>query len=678
MSSFELSHDELRLAANTVRMLSAEGVERANSGHPGMPMGVADYGVVLWLKYLQVNPDDLGWLNRDRFVLSNGHGSMFLYSMLHLMGYDLTIDDLKAFRQWGSKTPGHPESHLTPGVECTTGPLGQGISNAVGMALGEKTLRARYNTPEHQIVDHRVFAIVGDGCLMEGVSGEASSVAGHLGLGNLIAIYDDNHISIAGSTELAFTEDVAKRYEAYGWHTERIDGHDFDAIDGAIQRAIAEVDRPSMICARTTIGKGSPNKANTHGVHGAPLGSEELAATRAELGWTEEPFVVPEEVQQLFSRRIRELKEVHQRWSEQYTSWSEKNGEKAAELERQRTYAVPADLTEKLIAAVPQGEGKAIATRKLSEAVLQVASAEVTALFGGSADLEPSTLTLIKDSTDIQKERFSGKNIRFGVREHGMGAIMNGLSYYGSFIPYGSTFLVFSDYMRPTVRLAALSHLRGLFVYTHDSVFLGEDGPTHQPIEHLNSLRMIPNLNLFRPADGVETAVSYSLALQREEGPSALIFTRHGLPPISRPEGFDYREIERGAYTVFESEGVSDARNVEVVLVATGSEVHTAIAAAALLAGRTRVRVVSMPCAELFTGQPEEFRTALIPPAAKKVVIEAGLPTGWLDILEADSSTTELIGLRDFGASAPYSKIVEEFGFLPEQIAKRVQERFSL
>ena len=674
MSSLQISEEKLSLAAKTVGMLSADAVEKANSGHPGMPMGAADYGVVVWLKYLSVCASDPKWVNRDRFVLSNGHGSMFLYSMLHLMGFDVTMDDLKQFRQWDSKTPGHPESFMTPGVECTTGPLGQGVANAVGMALGEKLLAARYNTKEFELINHKVFCFCGDGCLMEGVSGEASSIAGHLGLNNLIMLYDDNHISIAGHTELAFTEDVGKRYESYGWYVQHIDGHDYKQIDKAIANAIAQKEKPSIICARTVIGKGSPNKADTHDVHGAALGKEELALTKKNIGFpADKEFYVPTEVSEVFAERKAELKRSYDEWQKMFAAWSKANPELAKKFSAQMSLEVPGDLQDKLLKAL-QGDGKPVSTRKLSGKALQVVSAEVSSLIGGSADLEPSTLTLIEKSHDVQKNQFTGLNLRFGVREHGMGSIMNGLSYYGGFIPYGSTFFCFSDYMRPAVRIAALSHLPALFIFTHESIFLGEDGPTHQPIEHINSLRAMPNLFVMRPADNVETAVCYRIAAERRDGPCAMLFTRQNLDIIERGEGFDANVVAKGAYTVYESEKASAP---ELVIVATGSEVGISIAAAKELSSAHSVRVVSMPCWELYTSQPVSYREALIPEASKKIVVEAGSTFGWLDIVGGTKKTTKVIGIDTFGASAPQKALAENFGFTTKAIVTHAKELLS-
>jgi transketolase len=672
MASANLSKDQLTLISNTIRMLAVDGVEKANSGHPGMPMGMADLASVLWLKYLRFNPEQPKWLARDRFVLSNGHGSMLLYSLLHLAGYKVTMEDLKSFRQWESKTPGHPESYMTEGVECTTGPLGQGISNAVGMAIGQKLLAARYGSG-NDIFDHRVFVFAGDGCLMEGVSSEASSVAGHLGLGNMTVIYDDNHISIAGDTELSFTEDVCKRYEAYGWHTQRIDGHDYEQIDKAIAAAVAEKNRPSLIAARTIIGFGSPHKAGNHDVHGSPLGKDEVAATKKNLNWPEEPtFYIPEETKQAFAARVESLKQEYSAWMQKFENWKKSNSDAATRLELQLKKEVPADLDERLVAALPT-DGKPVATRKLSQSVIQALSAAVPSLVGGSADLEPSTLTLISKSTDVEKNAFSGLNLRFGVREHGMGAIMNGLSYYGGYIPYGSTFLCFADYMRPTIRLAAISHLQGLFIFTHDSVFLGEDGPTHQPIEHLNGLRIIPNVHVFRPADGLETAVCYRLAVELRTGPAIFALTRQNLPQLERPSGFQRSDIAKGAYVLYDSQ---PGTAPQICFVATGSEVSLALDSAKALAAKAAVRVVSMPCCELFRKQAQAVREQIVPKAAKKVVCEAGSGFGWATILQASPEEIEYITIERFGASAPAGVIANKLGFNPQAVVEKVTRRF--
>ncbi|MCC6220910.1 MAG: transketolase [Deltaproteobacteria bacterium] len=675
MKRGSMREDELVLASNSIKMLSVDGVEAASSGHPGMPMGFAEVAVVLWLRHLCFCPGDTKWINRDRFVLSNGHGSMLLYSLLHLFGISLSVEDLRKFRQWGSLTPGHPESHVTAGVECTTGPLGQGVSNAVGMAIGEKIMAARYNTADFSPFNHRVFCVVGDGCLMEGISSEASSLAGHLGLGNLIVLYDDNHISIAGNTDLAFTENVLRRYEAYGWHVQAADGHDFLAIDSAIENAVAESNKPSIIAMRTVIGRGSPNKANSAGVHGSPLGANEVLKTKEGLGWPLEPrFFVPEEVRKLFSARIGELNEVVASWRDGFKRWSENNADLAAALTRQLSLDVPESLGEKFLQSV-SSDSKPAATRKTSGNILQLASGEIGALIGGSADLEPSTLTVIKGSGSIAKNDFSGLNIHFGVREHAMGAIMNGLSYYGGFLPYGSTFLCFSDYMRPAIRLAALSHLPGLFIFTHDSVFLGEDGPTHQPIEHLSALRLIHNLYLLRPADAVETAVCYEIALSRREGPCALSLTRQEVPALERSDLNSAREkIKKGGYIIWKR--CQENAKAQIVFVATGSEVSLAIEAAKLLDSSVSVRVVSMPCTQLFLNTSIEYRKELLPSSSKVVVIEAGSTTLWPGILGIAATDALLVGIDHFGASAPAEDLAKHFGFTPQAVANAVKKRF--
>lgn len=668
----EFSKDILQRAANTIRFLSADGVEKAKSGHPGMPMGMAELASTLWLKHLKHNPQDPKWMARDRFVLSNGHGSMLIYSMLHLSGYSLSLDDLKSFRQWESKTPGHPESFMTEGVETTTGPLGQGIANAVGLAIAQKVMSARYADSTFNPSEHKVWCFCGDGCLMEGVSSEASSIAGHLALDNLIIVYDDNKISIAGRTDLAFSEDVEKRYQAYGFETFRVDGHDVEAIDAVYAAARSVVGKPVMILARTIIGKGSPNKSDSYGVHGSPLGPEEMAASKKEMNWPLEPtFFIPDDVRDAFSKRKEALITEYQSWMTKFATWSERNPEQAKRVARQLEREIPKDLEEALIAALP--EPAPISTRKLSETLLQVASKKVDSLLGGSADLEPSTLTLIKGSTDISKSSFSGLNLRFGVREHGMGAIMNGLSYYGSFIPYGSTFLCFVDYMKPTLRLAALCHLPGLFIYTHDSIFLGEDGPTHQPIEHLQMMRAMPNVYVVRPADGLEAAVCYAMALERNDGPCAMIFTRQNLDVLERPSQFKNSDIRKGAYTVYQT----SSETPELTFVATGSEVGLAVRTAKMFSDRA-VRVVSMPCYEAFKSQDAAYKESLIPQTSKIVTIEAGTTFGWRDMVGGDKANTLCIGIDTYGASAPDKVLAEKFGLTPELVQKRVKEFFAL
>ena len=651
------------LAVNTIKMLAVDAVEKAKSGHPGMPMGAAHYAFTLWARYLRHNPKDPTWPNRDRFVLSAGHGSMLLYALLHLSGYDLPMEELQRFRQLGSKTPGHPEYGLTPGVETTTGPLGQGLANAVGMAMAARMAAARYNTAEHAIVDHYVYGIVGDGDLMEGVASEAASLAGHLGLGNLIFFYDDNRISIEGSTDLAFTEDRAKRFEAYGWQVLHIDGHDPEAAAAAIEDAQRETARPTLIVARTHIAQGSPNKVDTASAHGEPLGPDEVAATRQALGWTLEPFSVPDEVRALFARRAAELEKEYGAWQRTLRAWATANPDLAAERERALCKALPDDLEEQLQASLPE---KPNATRRLSGEVLQRIAEIAPYVVGGSADLAPSTSTLIKGAGDVGPGAFEGRNFHFGVREHGMGAILNGMTLYGGFIPFGATFLSFADYMRPPIRLACLMGLQVIYVFTHDSIFLGEDGPTHQPVEQIASLRLIPEMTVIRPADGPEVAAAWSLALRHQTGPTALVLTRQGVPAIERDRPFDIEAFNRGGYIV----AGPQRRSPDVVLVATGSELHLAMAARAILeeAGYA-VRVVSMACRVRFLRQPPAYRAEMIPPSARKVVIEAGVRFGWDEVVGRNAM---FITQDSYGASAPYQVLTEVLGFTPEKIARRV------
>jgi len=664
-----ISREQLELAANTIRFLSVDAVNKAASGHPGMPMGMAEIGAVLWLKHLSYNPNHADWLNRDRFVLSNGHGSMFIYSLLHLAGYNVSLDDIKNFRQLGSSTPGHPESFETEGVECTTGPLGQGIANAVGMAIAQKKMAARYGA---EVSNHSVYCLLGDGCLMEGISSEACSLAGHLGLGNLNVIFDDNQISIAGSTNLTFTEDVASRFEALGWSVEKIDGHNTEEIDAAISRAKKETKKPSLILARTVIGKGSPNKAGTGGVHGSPLGEDEARLAKEEMNWpADKTFYVPDEVKSVFSDRLKTLEEEYSGWLNNFSNWKKGSPQLSEELENSLAGNIPDELGKLLIDALP-GDNKPVATRKISSAVIQGAASALPSMIGGSADLEPSTLTTIKDSPSVTAEDFSGRNIHFGVREHAMGAIVNGLAHYGGFIPFCSTFLCFSDYMRPSIRLAALSRLRSIFVFTHESIFLGEDGPTHQPVEHVGSLRMIPNLFVMRPADGLETAMCYLLALRRENGPAAICLTRQSVAPIERPEDFDPEEILLGAYSVFQTD---PDREPELVMVATGSEVPLAVEVAKNLAGARKVsgiRVVSMPCWERFNQCSADYKNTLIPRQSKTVVMEAGASFGWSGMINADPHNSFMLSVDSFGTSAPLKDLQEKFGFTSELATNKI------
>jgi len=653
-----------RLSVNTIKMLAVDAIEKARSGHPGMPMGAAHYAFTLWIRYLRFNPDDPGWPNRDRFVLSAGHGSMLLYALLHLSGYDLSLEEIKRFRQWGSKTPGHPEYGLTPGVETTTGPLGQGFGNGVGMAIAARMAAARYNTAKQSIVQHYVYGIVSDGDLMEGVASEAASLAGHLGLGNIIYFYDDNRISIEGSTELAFTEDRARRFGAYNWQVITIDGHDCEAAARAIEEAQADPERPALIIARTHIGMGSPNKVDTAGVHGAALGPDEVAATKRNLGWPEKPtFLVPPEVRQVFADRVAENKEAYAAWQADLAAWTRANPELAAQREVAMTRALLDDLEQQLLAALSE---KANATRRLSGQVIQRIAELVPGFVGGSADLAPSTSTLIKTAADIAPGSFGGRNFHFGVREHAMGSILNGIALYGGFIPFGATFLVFADYMRPPIRLASLMRQQVVYVFTHDSVFVGEDGPTHEPVEQIASLRLIPGMTVIRPADGLEVAAGWAYALRHQDGPTALILTRQGVPSIERQSPFSFDAFNQGAYVVAETPD----RDPDVVLVGTGSELQLALAAKPVLerAGYA-ARVVSMPCRELYLGQDEAFRAKLIPAAAKKVLIEVGVRFGWAEVVGQDAL---FITQDGFGHSAPGKVLMEEMGFTGEKVAAKV------
>ncbi len=652
-----MSNNDLERLALCIRMLSADGVEKAESGHPGMPMGMADCAAALWAQFLHVSPENPRWLNRDRFVLSAGHGSMLIYSLLHLFGFKLPLDELQRFRQWESKTPGHPEFGFTEGVETTTGPLGQGFANGVGLALSGKMLAARYG---EDLFNYKVYAIVSDGDLMEGISGEAGSLAGHLGLSNLIYLYDDNEISIGGDTDVCFTESVPKRFEAYGWFVQEADGHNIAEVSACIEKAKQETKRPSLIVCRTTIGFGSPNKAGTEGVHGSPLGKDEIKLVREKFGWPEEDFHIPSDVAAFCKSLIAKKNDEYKSWEQKFSAWKTANPEKATELAAQCDRAIPQALQMDLLKAFE--DKKKDATRNLSGKAIQVIAKHVPYFIGGSADLEPSTKTLIKDSKDISREDFSGRNIRFGVREHAMGAMVNGFAYEQMWFPYTATFLVFADYMRPTVRLAAISHLQSLFIFTHDSFWVGEDGPTHQPIEHILSLRSIPNNYVFRPADGLETAMCYMAVLQRKKGPSCLLLTRQNLPALERPADFKPEDVLKGAYRVH------GPANAETVIVATGSEVWVAVEAAKQLGGS--VSVVSMPCMGLFFDQDESYREALIPKKAKKVSIEAGLTLGWERVVGSDAV---MIGIDHFGASAPGELLAEKFGFTPEAVVKRIK-----
>lgn len=656
------------LCINAIRFLSIDGVEKAKSGHPGLPMGAAPMSFVLWDQFMKFNPKNPKWFNRDRFVLSAGHGSMLQYSLLHLFGYDsVGIEDIKQFRQWKSKTPGHPENFLTEGVEVTTGPLGQGIANGVGLALAEAHLAAKYNKPDCTLVDHYTYVILGDGCNMEGISGEACSLAGHWGLGKLIALYDDNHISIDGSTDIAFTEDVCKRFEAYGWHVQHVeDGNtDLEAIAKAIAEAKKVTDKPSMIKVTTTIGYGSPNKANTAGVHGAALGGDEIALTRKELGWEYDPFVVPDEVYSHFRKAVERGASLEAEWNQTLATYKTKYPTEAAEFEMITSKKLPANWADCLPSYTP--EDKALASRKHSENCLNAIAKVLPQLLGGSADLTHSNLTEIHVSGDFQKGAYENRNLHFGVREHAMGAICNAIALHGSgLIPYGATFLIFTDYMRNSIRLSALSEAKVIWVMTHDSIALGEDGPTHQPVEQVASLRLIPDLYVFRPADGNETSGAYKVAIEMEKHPSLLALTRQNLPNLA---GSSIDAVAKGGYVVacgFAPE------ELDLILIGTGSEVSLCVdAAEKLKAEGKKVRVVSMPCVELFDQQDEAYKESVLPKAIKKrISVEAGVTYGWERFVTDEGAT---IGINQFGASAPGNVVMEKFGFTVDNILAKAK-----
>lgn len=663
MSEPIVNHRLDDLAVNTIKFLSVDAVEKANSGHPGLPMGAADYTYALWMKHLRYNPGDPRWPNRDRFVLSAGHGSALLYSMLHLSGYNMSIEDLQQFRQWGSPTPGHPEYELDRGIETTTGPLGQGLGNSVGMAMAMERTAALFNRPGYDIVDHSIFVIASDGDLEEGVSHEACSLAGHLGLGRLIVIYDSNHISIEGNTSLAYSDDVAMRFEAYHWHVQKIDGHDRAAASEAIAAAKAVKDKPSIIIARTHIANGAPTKHDTAGAHGEPLGPDETKAAKELAGWPLEPtFYVPDEVRSVFAKRAAELKPEYDNWKVLFEKYRAEFPDQAELWDKMMAKAVPENIEDLMLPNIDCS--KPAATRVSSGLAINEMAKHVPSLWGGSADLAPSTKTDIKTAGSFSKEDRLGWNIHFGVREHGMGAIVNGMGLYGGFIPFGSTFLIFSDYLRPTIRLGSLMKLHVIEVFTHDSVFLGEDGPTHEPIEHLASLRAIPGVTVIRPADAAETVVAWAVALENTSGPTLLALSRQNLPACSGDPQIA-KQLRRGAYVV------RDADKIDVIMIATGSEVSAAIAASEILCGQgLGVRVVSMPCTELFDKQDQAYRDSVLPPAIKKrVVVEAASPLGWC---KYSGDEGLIIGMERFGASAPYKVLAEKFGFTPDQIAAKV------
>ena len=666
-----------RELANAIRALSMDAVQKANSGHPGAPMGMADIAEVLWNDYMRHNPVNPKWPDRDRFVLSNGHGSMLIYSLLHLTGYDLPMDELKRFRQLHSKTAGHPEYGYAPGVETTTGPLGQGITNAVGMALAERTLAGQFNKPSHKIVDHYTYVFLGDGCLMEGISHEACSLAGSMKLGKLIAFYDDNNISIDGEvrghgdTPGWFLDNTPKRFEAYGWHViPKVDGHDPEAIKKAIEEARKVTDKPSIICCQTIIGFGSPNKQGKEECHGAALGNDEIALTRENLGWKHAPFEIPGDIYEGWDAKEIGAK-VESDWNDRFENYRREFPELAAEFERRMSGELPKDWAEKSAAFVAKvnEKGETIASRKASQNTLNGFGPLLPELLGGSADLAGSNLTLWSGCKDVNAPGHDGNYVYYGVREFGMSAIMNGVAVHGGFIPYGATFLMFSEYARNAIRMAALMKAPVIYVYTHDSIGLGEDGPTHQPVEQTATLRMVPNLQVWRPSDAVESAVCWKAAVDRKDGPSCLIFSRQNLPHVSR-SAEQIKGIAKGGYVLRDCAGTPDA-----IIIATGSEVELAVKAQEALAEKGKnIRVVSIPSTNVFESQNQAYRDSVLPPAVKRrVAVEAGVSDGWYKYVGFDG---KVIGLDRFGESAPAGELFKEFGFTVENVVKTVESLF--
>jgi transketolase len=664
MSDSQKNLDDI--CVNTIRLLAADAIQQANSGHPGLPLGAAPMAYVLWTRFLKHNPANPGWVDRDRFVLSAGHGSGLLYALLHLTGYDLSLDEVKRFRQWGSKTPGHPERDPAVGIECTTGPLGQGFAMGVGMAMAERFLSSRFNRPDFPIMDHFTYAIVSDGDLMEGIASEAASIAGHLKLGKLIYLYDDNHISIEGDTAITFTEDPRARFDAYGWHTQAIsDGNNLEDIANAIQRAREETERPSLIAIRTHLGYGSP-KQDSPSAHGEPLGEEGLRSTKEFFGWDpDQRFHVPDEALAYFRKAVGQGKDSEEKWRALFMSYAGKYKAEAEDFERELSGELPSSWDTDIPGFKP--EDGPLATRAASGKVINAIAPRIANLLGGSADLAPSNKTLISDSQDFSSENPSGRNIRFGVREHSMGAIVNGMALHGGVIPYAGTFLVFADYMKPAIRLSALMNVHAVFIFTHDSLGVGEDGPTHQPIEHLASLRVIPNLIVFRPADANETAAAWRVALQQAR-PAALALSRQKLP-ILDPESVDiFDGVAKGAYVLSDAEGTPD-----ILLVATGSEVSLVLEAQQRLSSDKgiRARVISMPCWELFEEQSTDYQNRIFPPELKaRLAIEAGATMGWHRWI---GDAGEVIGVNRFGASAPGSQVLKNYGFNIENVVERAE-----
>jgi transketolase len=654
-------------AVTTIRTLSMDAVEQANSGHPGAPMGLAPVAYVLYSRFLKHDPANPNWPDRDRFVLSCGHASMLLYGVLHLMGYDLELDDIKNFRQWGSKTPGHPEIEVVPGAEMTTGPLGQGVATSVGMALAEAHLAETFNRPDHTLIDHRTWVLCSDGDLMEGVSSEAASLAGHLKLGKLVWIWDDNRITIEGGTDIAVSDNIPARFAAHGWRVLEVeDANDLEALAEAFDQAAAGDGRPTLVRVRSHIAFGAPSKQDTPGAHGAPLGAEEIRATKAAYGWPEEEtFLVPPEVREHCHGAVQRGAEAQRAWTVAAEAWTKAEPELAVEWRRRLDRSFPEGWTSSL--PVFEDDAK-IATRGASGTVLNAVAGELPELVGGSADLAPSNKTFIANGGNVQATSLGHRNLHFGIREHAMGAVLNGLALHGGLRPFGGTFLVFSDYMRPAIRLAALMEQPVIYVFTHDSVWVGEDGPTHQPVEHLLALRAIPNLVVLRPADANETAAAWTVALERTTGPTALLLSRQGLPVLKRAREIGTEGVARGAYVLSDAESGTPA----VVVIATGGEVTLAIdAAAELAASGIEARVVSMPSWELFAEQSEEYRRRVLPPAVPRLAVEAGVTLGWRDIV---GDTGAVIGIDRFGASAPGAEVVEKFGLTVEAVVKKAVE----
>ena len=653
-----------KIIANTIRGLSVDGVAAANSGHPGMPLGMADVCAVLWSEHMNFNPKNPKWLNRDRFILSAGHGSMLIYSLLHLYGYDLSIDDLKAFRQWGSKTPGHPENFVTAGVETTTGPLGQGVANAVGFALAEASLAARYNREGSEIIDHYTYVVAGDGCLQEGISHEACSFAGHNKLGKLIMLYDSNNITIDGPTHISFTEDTRKRFEAYGWQVLEIDGHDYDQINAAIAEAKKEKSKPSIIICKTIIGFGSPNRAGTSKAHGEPFPAEEIELMKEKLGLPKDKsFFVPDEISDLRAKTQEKGQNLENKWNELWENYKNKNQEAAKELEN----SIKGEISKEALDIPQFGSEKAIATRSASGTVLNHIAKYIPQLMGGSADLTPSNNTLPAGEESFSPENPKGRYIRYGVREHGMAAIMNGMALHGGVLPYSGTFFVFSDYMRPAMRMSALMEQQVVYVLTHDSIGLGEDGPTHQPEAHLWAYRMIPNMTVIRPMDANETTEAWKSALKNKKGPTCLVLTRQGLPVYDRA-GLGWaksEEAQKGGYVLCED------KDFEAIIIATGSEVELAVEAKTKLNEQgVKVRIVSMPSTNIFDEQPQEYKESVLPKnILKRVAVEAGVTLGWYKYVGLEG---RVIGLDRFGASAPYKTLYKEFGITTDAIVEAV------